>query len=160
MIKIFMQGDRKYYTIRIYKKLFQSRLWFYFKLWIVAVIMQCASGGIDFSFYRLIETFDFVVMLQILFTGACILSSHRTECGMEELLSLDNFKKYYSKTLGLLTSSLFFLFHVMFPSSYIMVKCFGLCCKDELMLLGVTEFESDDKFCYYPVFRYLVKDGK
>lgn len=62
--------------------------------------------------------------------------------------------------VNILFDSLISLFVVLFPSSYQVFAFLGLCCKEKLKPFHVTEFESDEKFCYLSFFCYQIKNSK
>ena len=72
MFKVFTQGDRKYVTFCIFKKLFRSRLWFYAHLWLLALFLQYTAERMDFSFDWFCQTFMAVFVFQFL-VADCII---------------------------------------------------------------------------------------
>lgn len=155
-----MQGDKKYATMRFPKKLFQSRLWHNGFLLVFTLIgYHNSDKGMRFdewvlSFFALVSIFHLYIGLFYVFFRRDIDISWLKPSFIE----LNNF--IIMVLVNILFDCLILLFVVLFPSSCQVFAFLGLCCKEKLKLLHVTEFESDEKFCYLSFFCYRIKNSK
>ena len=161
MFKIIQQGDKKYVTFYIFRKLFRSRLWYsmqFLLLLLVPVITNIRSGLIFEPKYWSAVLY-FVLWYQLFSAAGNMI--HQRICGGEDNYSFMDDDHGPSREPAefsvILRSSICLMF---FPSSYNMLDIFFLCCKEQLMLFHVTEFESDKKFCYFSFFCYRIKKSK
>lgn len=166
VFKVFMQGDKKYVTMRFYKKLFQSRLWhngFLLVFTLIGYHNLDKSMRFDewvLSSFSLVSIFHLYIGLIYGFFRRDIDISWLKLSFIElnDFVELNNF--IIMVLVNILFDCLILLFVVLFPSSCQVFAFLGLCCKEKLKLLHVTEFESDEKFCYLFFFCYRIKNSK
>ena len=162
LFKAFTQGDKKYVTIRIFKKLFCSQVWRTVKpflfISIFALYLYCKDASL-ISFEDLLATYAVICVWQLLVAYAYRMFD--TPYDPFLLKSERDFVVSYDQSFMQNFVEFSMMFWICFFPSYCNILCrFNLCCKDKLMLLHVTGFESDDRFCYLSLFCYRAEGSK
>ena len=161
MFKVFTQSDKKYVTFYIFRKLFRSQLWYSMRVLLFLLVLGIRDPKrlLIFEPNYWLGVFLFMAFYQLLSADFNLI--HQRLCGGEDDYSFMNddygpSRSHAEFSAILWTSTL----RTFFPSSYNMLDAFFLCCKEKLMLFHVTEFESDEKFCYLSFFCYRIKNSK
>lgn len=153
MFKIMQQGDKKYVTIRIFRKLFQSRLWFHGKILMFTFLFMHSFHAGAFSWEWCLSFFKYSVLcwsaFSIIHVFWVILQGEDAGDIMDAFV--DVHCGSITGDIGVLCDLFWTGVWLVLPSTS---SLFWLRCKDKLRLFHVVEFVSDKMFCYLPVFRY------
>lgn len=162
MFKVFMQGDKKYVTVRIFRKLFQSHLWGVVAPWLCFFFCFFAyfEKGSSLSLESFVGCFCLIagVYLIVIFIYFRFMFYEPFLEGYD-----DNIKEWVIPdkfSMKAMLDLLVFVVLCFCPSHYnVFCRC-GMCCKEELKLFHVTFYKSDNLFCYLSIFRYQATTTK
>lgn len=163
MFKVFMQGDKKYVTIRILRKLFQSHLWglvvpwlYFFLVFFFSYFKEGSSLSLEsFVCYSCLIATMYLMVVFIYFRLMFyepFLEGYDDD--IKEWITPDKF------SIKAILDFLVFVALCFCPSHYnIFCRC-GMCCKEELKLFHMTLYKYDKEFCYFSFFCYRIKNSK